>query len=66
MNKSVFIGAHFKSIFENVTVKVPTGESKSGFFGGQKEITRSEVQRQQTGWSDCEINGRKLSVGSPC
>lgn len=42
-------------------MKVPTGETKTGLFGGQKDVTRTETQLQQTGWSDCEIDGQRLA-----
>jgi len=42
-------------------VKVPTGEKKKGFFGGEKDVTRKEEKWEQTGWSDCEIDGKKLA-----
>jgi hypothetical protein len=45
MNKTVFVKAYFKPIFEDVAVKVPTGETKTGLFGGQKNVTRTEKQR---------------------
>lgn len=61
MNKTVFVKARFKPIYKDVSVKVPTGESKTGLFGGQKDITRTEIQRQQVGWSDCEIDGPQLA-----
>ncbi|MFM0649873.1 hypothetical protein PQR14_36625 [Paraburkholderia bryophila] len=61
MNKTVFVKAYFKPIYKDVAVKVATGETKAGFFGGQKDVTRTETQRQQAGWSDCEIDGRRLA-----
>ncbi|MDP9154659.1 MAG: hypothetical protein M3O74_10455 [Pseudomonadota bacterium] len=61
MNKTVFVKARFKPIYKDVSVKVQTGESKTGLFGGQKDITRTEIQRQQVGWSDCEIDGPRLA-----
>lgn len=61
MNKVVYVKAKFKPVGKEVTVKVPTGETKKGFFGGMKEITVKEKEWQQTGWSDCEIDGERLS-----
>lgn len=61
MNKVVYVEAFFKPVGKEVTVKVPTGEIKKGFFGGEKEITRKEQQWQQTGWSNREIDGRRLA-----
>lgn len=60
-NKVVYVKARFKPVGEDVTVKVPTGEKKKGFFGGEKDITRKETQWKQTGWSDCEIDGERLA-----
>ncbi len=61
MNKVVFVPAHFQPLGENKTVKVPTGEKKQGFFGGEKDVTRKETQWVQTGWSDCLIDGQRLA-----
>nr|WP_232906098.1 hypothetical protein [Pseudomonas syringae] len=60
VNKIVYVKAYFKPIGEEVSVKVPTGEIKKGFFG-DKEIMKKETQWQQTGWSDCQIDGERLS-----
>ncbi|WP_059003005.1 hypothetical protein [Pseudomonas syringae] len=60
MNKIVYVKAYFKPVGEEVTVKVPTGEIKKGFFG-DKEIMKKETQWQQTGWSDSQIDGERLS-----
>ena len=61
MNKVVYVKAKFKPVGKEVTVKVPTGETKKGIFGGVKEVTVKEKEWQQTGWSDCEIDGERLS-----
>lgn len=61
MNKVVYIKARFKPVGKEVTVKVPTGETKKGIFGGVKEVTVKEQEWQQTGWSDSEIDGERLS-----
>lgn len=61
MNKVIYVKAHFKPIGKEVTVKVSTGETKKGFLGGIKEVTVKEREWQQTGWSDCEIDGEGLS-----
>ncbi len=36
MNKIVYVKAYFKPVGEEVTVKVPTGKIKQGFFGEKK------------------------------
>lgn len=61
MDKVVHVKAYFQPIGKEVTVQVPTGETKKGLFGGEKQITRSEKQWKQTGWSDCEIDGERLA-----
>ncbi|WP_323018033.1 hypothetical protein [Castellaniella sp.] len=60
-NKIVYIKAPFKPVGKNVTIKVPTGEKKKGFFGKEKDVLSKESRWEQTGWSDCEIDGEKLS-----
>ena len=60
-NKLVYISAHFKPVGKYVTVQVPTGETKKGFFGGEKAVYAEEKQWQQTGWSDCLVDGHRLS-----
>ena len=61
MNKVVYINAHFKAVGKYVTVQVPTGETKKGFFGGEKAVFAREKKWQQTGWSDCQVDGQRLS-----
>lgn len=61
MNKVVYVKAKFKPVGKEVTVKVPTGETKKGLFGGEKEVTVKKQEWQQTGWSDREIDGERLS-----
>ena len=61
MDKVVYVKAYFRPIGKEVTVEVPTGETKKGLFGGEKHITRKEKQWKSTGWSDCEIDGERLS-----
>ncbi|WP_078118608.1 hypothetical protein [Thiosocius teredinicola] len=61
MEKIIYVKAYFLPVGKEVTVKVPTGETKKGLFGGDKEVTRKEKRWQQTGWSDCEIDGERLA-----
>ena len=61
MNKVLHIPSHFLPVGENVTKKVPTGEKKAGFFGGEKEVTKKVQEWQQTGYSDCAIDAERLS-----
>ena len=60
-NRIVYVPAHWAPIGRQKTVKVPTGEKKVGFFGGEKDITRSESQFVQTGTSDCDIDAERLA-----
>src|SRR3546814_5747470 len=43
-------------------LEVATGETKKGVFGKEKPVTRKEKQRQQTGWSDCRVDGPRLAI----
>ncbi len=61
MEKVVFVKAYFRPVGKKVSVDVPTGETNKGLFGGEKEVTRKEKQWQQTGWSDCKIDGQRLA-----
>ena len=57
MNKVVFVKAHFKPVGKYEIVQVPTGEK--GFLGVPK--TREEKKWVQTGYSDCKIDGERLT-----
>ena len=61
VNKTVYVSSSFKPVGKEVKVKVLTGEKKKGFFGGDEEITRTEIQWEQTGYSDCEIDGNRFT-----
>jgi hypothetical protein len=61
MDRIVHVKAYFRPIGKEVTVKVETGETKKGIFGGEKQIKRKEKQWEQTGWSDCEIDSERLA-----
>lgn len=61
LNKVVYVPAFFEPIGRNKTIKVATGEKKKGLFGGEKEVIRKESQWEQTGWSDCRIDGKRLA-----
>ncbi len=60
-NRFVYVPAHWAPIGKYKTVKVPTGEKKDGFFGGEKDVTRNESQFVQTGTSDCDIDAKRLA-----
>ncbi len=61
MHKTVFVKAYFQPNLVKRKVKVPTGGMKRGFFGGEKQETRVEERLEQDGWSDCAIDGPRLS-----
>jgi hypothetical protein len=61
MNKVVYLEAPFKPILEERSVSVPTGETKKGLFGGEKEVIRTERRMIETGVSDSKIDGDALS-----
>ena len=61
MNKIIYIKAEFKPVGKIKKVKVPTGQKTKGFFGGEKEVMTKEEHWEQTGWSDCEIDGERLA-----
>lgn len=61
MNKVVYVNSFFKPVGKTKTVKVATGEKTKGFFGGEKDVVRKEERWEQTGWSDCEIDGERLA-----
>jgi hypothetical protein len=61
MNKVIYVKAFFKPVGKNVKVQVPTGEKKKGFLGREKDVMVEEVKWEKTGWSDCEIDGKRLT-----
>lgn len=61
MNKVVLVKCYFSPIGKEVTIQIPTGETKKGLFGNEKEITRKSKQWKQTGWSDSKVDSNRLS-----
>ena len=61
MNKVVHIQAYFMPEYEDKKVKVATGETRKTIFGGEKEVTRKEIQRVQKGWSETFIDTERLA-----
>ncbi|ECS3195536.1 hypothetical protein BCP47_15765 [Salmonella enterica subsp. enterica serovar Kentucky] len=61
MNKTVYVPSYFQPIYKEVTVKVPTGNTKRflGFIDIEKKIRKKEVV--QEGWSDCQVDGERLN-----
>ncbi|EJF5791175.1 hypothetical protein M8W55_000560 [Salmonella enterica] len=55
MNKTVYVPSYFQPIYKEVTVKVPTGNTKRflGFIDIEEKIRKKEVV--QEGWSDCQM-----------
>ncbi len=60
MNKVTYVPAYFIPTGKEKTVKIPTGEKTKGLFG-EKDITRKEKVFQQTGWSDTQIDAKRLA-----
>ena len=61
MQKVVFVPAHGEPIYKERQVKVPTGETKKGWLGNEKEVTRTESRVELVGESDCKIDGKRLA-----
>ncbi len=61
MNKVVYVRAHFVPVGENKTVKVPTGEIKTNYFGDEEEVFTTETHWVQTGYSDCKVDSKRLA-----
>lgn len=61
MNKVIHVPAYFYPIGKNVTKKVATGETKKGFFGGDKPVKVDKTEWVKTGYSDTEINSERLA-----
>jgi len=61
MNKVVFVKAYFSPVGKNEVVKIPTGEKKKGFLGGESDVMREEKKWVQTGFSDSIIDTGRLT-----
>lgn len=61
MEKIIYVKAYFKAVREEVTVKIPTGESVKRIFGRSKDVTRNVKRWQKIGHSDCEVDGERLA-----
>ncbi|HDL8496445.1 hypothetical protein WFN89_20310 [Yersinia enterocolitica] len=61
MNKTVYVPSYFQPIYKEVTIKVPTGNTKRflGLIDIEEKIRKREVI--QDGWSDCQIDGERLN-----
>ncbi|EAA7322060.1 hypothetical protein AC338_000880 [Salmonella enterica subsp. enterica] len=62
MNKTVYVPSYFQPIYKEVTVKVPTGNTKRflGFIDIEEKIRKKEVV--QEGWSDCQVDGENAHL----
>jgi hypothetical protein len=59
----VYIPSYFKPLVKEVTVEVPTGETKTTLFGTVKKVKRKQKQWRKTGdWSNCKIDGQRLAM----
>jgi len=61
MNKVVFVKAYFSPVGKNEVVKIPTGEKKKRFLGGESDVMREEKKWVQTGFSDSIIDTGRLT-----
>lgn len=61
MNKSVYVTSYFEPLYKEVTVKVPTGNTKRffGLINIDEKIRQNKIV--QDGWSDCQIDGKRLT-----
>ena len=62
MEKIIYIKAYFIPIGKDTEIKVPTGETKKGLLGGEKQVFKKVTQWQQTGYSDCVVDSKRLAV----
>ena len=62
MTKIVHIPAYFKPIGENRMIKIETGETEKGLFGGKKAVTRNVEKYFVTGKSDCIVDSERLAL----
>ena len=62
MEKVVLVKSYFVPVGKEVIVKVPTGEKKTGLFGGEKDVYRKEKKWEQTGYSDCVVDSKRLAA----
>ncbi len=61
LKKVIHVPAYFSPVMKRKTKKVPTGEYKTGIFGGQKEILKKEDEWVQSGISKSEIDSARLA-----
>jgi hypothetical protein len=61
LNKIIYVRAFFKPVGEEVTVEISTGETKKNFLGIETKVVEKQKKWQQTGSSDCRIDGERLA-----
>jgi hypothetical protein len=61
MNKTVYVPSYFQPLYKEVTVKIPTGNTKR--FLGRIDVEEKIRKRElvQEGWSDCQIDAERLN-----
>ena len=62
----IYVPAHFRPLHKKVVIEVPTGETKKGIFGSEKQLVRKETKIKQVGWSDSKIDGARLAEDLEC
>jgi len=61
MNKVIYVKAHFAKVGKSVTRKIETGEKKAGLLWGENKIYEEVTEWEETGFSDCLIDGQRLN-----
>jgi len=61
MNAVTLVPAHFAPLTKDKQVKVATGETTKGMFGGSKPVYETRTEQVQTGTSDCRIDDARLA-----
>ena len=61
MNKITYVKSNFIAYGKMKTVKVPTGNKRKTIFGNEKDEMVKQEKFQQTGWSETEIDGDRLT-----
>ncbi len=59
--RTIFVQAFFKKLYKDRIFEVPTGETRRGFFGGEKPVMEKKTELIHVGFSDCEIDGGRLA-----
>ena len=62
MNKVVYVEAFFQPVGITKTVKEPTGDKTKNIWGNERDVMAKFKKWEQTGWSDCLIDGKRLAA----